>query len=317
MWRERISSRERKLCWELQNLVTGILILNPLLGECSRERRPDQRDLTSQKSVVHVSIIDRQFWRQHCDITAWNIAGQYGIDIPSTETEIANSVARTTAVASEYGLGGGIRAPNLQVLDQLPTLLQNLRDDVQGLKDDVQGLKGDVQGLKDDVQGLKGDVHRLKDDVQGLKDDVQALKDDVLALQVLPAQVQALQSLPTQIQEFEDYFKAIGRCGVARRRNQLLHGIHPDNFVLFQLYKVKTGVGSPIHGQQRTADMQPAAIGTAYPDNVAPRELDALVNMSLRQISVLAEWANDDFGIVRGDGAGVQRGKLLAHYTAE
>eukprot|EP00549_Striatella_unipunctata_P017804 CAMPEP_0118693266 /NCGR_PEP_ID=MMETSP0800-20121206/11807_1 /TAXON_ID=210618 ORGANISM="Striatella unipunctata, Strain CCMP2910" /NCGR_SAMPLE_ID=MMETSP0800 /ASSEMBLY_ACC=CAM_ASM_000638 /LENGTH=39 /DNA_ID= /DNA_START= /DNA_END= /DNA_ORIENTATION= len=36
--------------------------------------------------------------------------------------------------------------------------------------------------------------------------------------------------------------------------------------------------------------------------------------MTLDRISLLAEWANDDFGIIAGDTVAIQRNKLLQHY---
>ena len=53
------------------------------------------------------------------------------------------------------------------------------------------------------------------------------------------------------------------------------------------------------------------------PDVYGPNEKRQMRSLpfTLDQISALSQWANDDFGIVAGDDAGVQRNKLRSHYT--
>jgi len=63
---------------------------------------------------------------------------------------------------------------------------------------------------------------------------------------------------------------------------------------------------------------QQLRVGTVYPTGgpvvMAPTTPNDLNNMTLDRISLLAEWANDDFGIVPGDTVAIQRNKLLEHY---
>jgi hypothetical protein len=60
-------------------------------------------------------------------------------------------------------------------------------------------------------------------------------------------------------------------------------------------------------------------VGTPYPTlgagGLAPINLNELNNMTLAQISALAEWANEDFEIIAGDNIAVRRNKLRDHYT--
>ena len=105
------------------------------------------------------------------------------------------------------------------------------------------------------------------------------------------------------------------RCGCAQRRNQRNHplgGNHPFT----QLVKCNANVGPPLPGQ--AAQNPPVAtVGTVYPTAgfvMAPTTPHELNNMTLARISLLAEWANDDFGIVAGDTVAIQRNKLLEHY---
>eukprot|EP00978_Attheya_sp_CCMP212_P045604 scaffold352799_cov56-Attheya_sp.AAC.1 len=56
-------------------------------------------------------------------------------------------------------------------------------------------------------------------------------------------------------------------------------------------------------------------VGTAYPNHLSPENHRELDRITLDQISRLAEWANDHFGIVvAGDLINDRRGKLLEQY---
>lgn len=105
------------------------------------------------------------------------------------------------------------------------------------------------------------------------------------------------------------------RLAIAQRRNlrnQASGGATPFQ----QLVKVNAGVGPPLP-QRAPQGVAAAPVGTTYPLALAPLNHDALNSMTLDEISQLAEWANDDFGIVYGDLAPIQRNKLLQHYLYE
>ena len=55
------------------------------------------------------------------------------------------------------------------MLEPIPTNIQEMREDIQEIKGDISELKEDVSGLKKDVSGLKKDVAELKEDVSDLK----------------------------------------------------------------------------------------------------------------------------------------------------
>ena len=108
------------------------------------------------------------------------------------------------------------------------------------------------------------------------------------------------------------------RCERAQRRNRR-HHILGGNHPFTQLVKWNADVGPPLPGQ--AAQNPPvAAVGTVYPTAgvvVAPTTPSELNSMTLAQISLLAEWANDDFGIVAGDTVAIQRNKLADHYLID
>eukprot|EP00978_Attheya_sp_CCMP212_P046097 scaffold373720_cov42-Attheya_sp.AAC.1 len=86
------------------------------------------------------------------------------------------------------------------------------------------------------------------------------------------------------------------RPATAQRRNkQRMNACGDAQFV--PLIKVNTGIGLPTPGQMAT---NPALtpVGTAYPDHLSPESHRELDRMTLDQISRLAEWANDHFGIL-------------------
>jgi hypothetical protein len=64
-------------------------------------------------------------------------------------------------------------------------------------------------------------------------------------------------------------------------------------------------------------------VGTLYPVGLpvgqvfVPVDSHALYRMTLQQISELAEWANEDFGIVVGDDVTTRRVKLFQHYSIQ
>lgn len=108
------------------------------------------------------------------------------------------------------------------------------------------------------------------------------------------------------------------RLGTARRRNLRNHGTRGGGATppFHQLFKVHANLGPPLPG--RAAQNPVAApVGSIYPVGIAPATRDDLNNMTLGQISRLAEWANDNFGIVAGDGIATSRNKLLDHYLYE
>jgi hypothetical protein len=100
----------------------------------------------------------------------------------------------------------------------------------------------------------------------------------------------------------------------ARRRNTNIQNDVP----LAQLQKVVAGVGPPLPGGIATAPPN-APVGTPYTTlgagGLAPIDLNELNQMTLAQISALAEWANEDFEIIAGDNIAVRRNKLREHYT--
>lgn len=106
------------------------------------------------------------------------------------------------------------------------------------------------------------------------------------------------------------------RVELAQRRNFRLSTAGRD-FQLHQLVKVNAGLGPPTPGQQPTANLAPAPIGTVYPNALAPTNYDDVSAMRLTDIGALAEWANDDFGIVTEDPIGLRRNKLLQRYLHE
>jgi hypothetical protein len=63
--------------------------------------------------------------------------------------------------------------------------------------------------------------------------------------------------------------------------------------------------------------MVAAPVGTAYPAELAPANHFELSSMTLEEISALAEWANDHFGIADGDVLAARLAKLQMHYMRE
>uniref|UniRef100_A0A7S2U4Q7 Uncharacterized protein n=1 Tax=Attheya septentrionalis TaxID=420275 RepID=A0A7S2U4Q7_9STRA len=85
---------------------------------------------------------------------------------------------------------------------------------------------------------------------------------------------------------------------------------------LVPLIKVIAGLGPPTIGQVATnPPLAPAPVGTTYPGDLSPGSIRELEGMTLNQISVLAEWAHDNFGIVNEDLIRDRRAKLRGHYT--
>jgi hypothetical protein len=105
------------------------------------------------------------------------------------------------------------------------------------------------------------------------------------------------------------------RLALSQRRNRRCFG--PHDAQLNQLVKVNPGIGPPLTPHPASAGMLPAPVGTLYPAAMAPATFTEITDMTLAQISVLAEWANDDFGIRPGDDEGTRQAKLLHHYLNE
>ena len=103
------------------------------------------------------------------------------------------------------------------------------------------------------------------------------------------------------------------RLSTAQRWN---HRNHATGGNFQQLVKVVANVGPPLPGQG-AQNPPTAAVGTVYPIEFAPANANDLGDMTCAQMSRLAEWANDHFGIVAGDPVEVQRNKLLHHYLYE
>ena len=137
----------------------------------------------------------------------------------------------------------------------------------------------------------------------GLIADVQAL---TAIVQTLTANVQALAA---NVQAMD----ARMRLSTAQRWN---HRNHATGGNFQQLVKVVANVGPPLPGQG-AQNPPTAAVGTVYPIEFAPANANDLGDMTCAQMSRLAEWANDHFGIVAGDPVEVQRNKLLHHYLYE
>ena len=129
----------------------------------------------------------------------------------------------------------------------------------------------------------------------------------------LIANVQALtaneQALTATVQAMD----ARMRLSTAQRWN---HRNHATGGNFQQLVKVVANVGPPLPGQG-AQNPPTAAVGTVYPIEFAPANANDLGDMTNAQMSRLAEWANDHFGIVAGDPVEVQRNKLLHHYLYE
>ena len=98
-------------------------------------------------------------------------------------------------------------------------------------------------------------------------------------------------------------------------RNATAGGLNPQ---LIPLVKVIAGVGPPTPGQPPAVPaVAVAPVGAVYPAAIAPANKNELDSMTLAQISQLAEWANDHFGIVVADNVGQRRNKLHNHYMFE
>ena len=80
------------------------------------------------------------------------------------------------------------------------------------------------------------------------------------------------------------------------------------------LLKVNAGNGPPLPGQPN-AQVIPGAVGNPYPNFPAP--MNALVQMSHAEINLLAQWANETFGIIDGDNIGVRRTKLVNFFRED
>ena len=199
-----------------------------------------------------------------------------------SNAEVSQSVVRETAVAVELAAGA---YPNAGA----PAWAAGLIPNVQALTANVQALTANEQALTANVQALDANVQALTANVQALTANEQALT----------ATVQAMD--------------ARMRLSTAQRWN---HRNHATGGNFQQLVKVVANVGPPLPGQG-AQNPPTAAVGTVYPIAFAPANADDLLNMTNAQMSRLAEWANDHFGIVAEDNVNVRRNKLLHHYLYE
>ena len=111
---------------------------------------------------------------------------------------------------------------------------------------------------------------------------------------------------------------AMQRLNTAQRRNHRNANAGGLNPQLIPLVKVIAGVGPPTPGQPPAVPaVAVAPVGAVYPAAIAPVNKNELDSMTLAQISQLAEWANDHFGIVDADNVGQRRNKLHNHYMFE
>ena len=111
---------------------------------------------------------------------------------------------------------------------------------------------------------------------------------------------------------------AMQRLNAAQRRNHRNANAGGLNPQLIPLVKVIAGVGPPTPGQPPAVPaVAVAPVGAVYPATIAPANKNELDSMTLAQISQLAEWANDHFGIVVADNVRQRRNKLHNHYMFE
>jgi hypothetical protein len=142
-----------------------------------------------------------------------------------------------------------------------------------------------------------------------------------LPLLALPGQVAALTNqvaaLTNQLNALAGQVNAMDarqRCQTAQRYNR----VNCEDRAFRQLVKVNAGIGPPLPG--RAAQIILAdPVGTLYPVAQAfvPDTLAALNQMSASEISALAEWANEDFGIQAGDSLAVCRSQVFQHYSTD
>ena len=123
------------------------------------------------------------------------------------------------------------------------------------------------------------------------------VSSDLYADTIAPAWAIPLLSLPAQIACMQAQFTNHAFSG---------HGGNPENFVLSQPQKKTAGIGAPL-------PFHPG--GTPFPAGAqAPTNRDDIFAMNHAQISALAEWANETFGIVAGDNLTGRRRKLGMFY---
>eukprot|EP00523_Entomoneis_sp_CCMP467_P003265 CAMPEP_0168745756 /NCGR_PEP_ID=MMETSP0724-20121128/14785_1 /TAXON_ID=265536 /ORGANISM="Amphiprora sp., Strain CCMP467" /LENGTH=245 /DNA_ID=CAMNT_0008793485 /DNA_START=101 /DNA_END=838 /DNA_ORIENTATION=- len=201
-----------------------------------------------------------------------------------SDAELAASITREVAVASEHAAGTyGVAAAGAPAAGA-PAWGVNLMRDMAALTANVATLTANVATLTANVGTLTANVGTLEGNVGTLSATV--------------AGIDARQ-----------------RLALAQRRNAR-KASSGGNIPFVQLVKVNVGVGPPLPG---AAAQNPNndAVGTTYPNALAPATLYELDSWTSAQISALAEWANDDFGIVDGDTVEVRKSKLLDHYLLE
>lgn len=154
---------------------------------------------------------------------------------------------------------------------------------------------------------------------------VTALANQVTALANLPNQVTALSNQVTALANQVAETNARGRSMEARSKNMARQSVG-GNFELVQLCKVNADIGQPLPNANAAGRLpavglvNAAAIGTVYPTAAGgavrfPRMWDDIDTLTHADISALAEWLNDDFGIVRNDAIGHRRRMVREHYT--
>jgi hypothetical protein len=193
-----------------------------------------------------------------------------------TEDEMAHSVARLAAVSSEYAAGVGAPAWATQMEARMHARFDALFDTINARFDTVDA---------------RFDTMDARFDTMDARFDTVDARFDTMEIQMAHERLETAQL----------------------RNNRRMKTIRVDH-PLVPLIKVIAGLGPPTMGQVAT-NPPLAPVGTTYPGDLSPGSIRELEGMTLNQISVLAEWAHDNFGIVNEDLIRDRRAKLRGHYT--
>lgn len=91
-----------------------------------------------------------------------------------------------------------------------------------------------------------------------------------------------------------------------------------ESCALTACHKVSPGLGPGLLGfppQEDVVGTTPAAVGTFCPPEMFPSSCQEWSTLTDQQISNLAAWENNDFGILEGDGLQVRRRKYKYHIS--